>query len=129
MLEKITLNIFPNIRKKAYHAFFSKIVDEVFDCPYELNVIFVSAKKIHFLNKRYRNIDKATDILSFPISKNIGEMYICYSEAKKEAKKFDRKISNFIPFLFIHGCVHLKGYDHGCTMEDIEKRVRARFEI
>ncbi len=81
------------------------------------------------LNFMYRNKNEPTDILSFPLSKTEGEMYICLSEAKKEAKKFDRKPENFLAFLFIHGCVHLKGYDHGGTMERLEVKFRRKFKI
>jgi ssRNA-specific RNase YbeY (16S rRNA maturation enzyme) len=45
------------------------------------------------------------------------------------AKDFDRSYENFIYFLFIHGCVHLKGYDHGSTMERIEAKFRKEFGI
>ena len=47
----------------------------------------------------------------------------------KEAIKFDRSYENFLAFIFIHGCVHLKGYDHGGTMEDIEIKVRNKFKV
>ena len=96
---------------------------------YDLSVAFVSSEKIKKLNLTYRNINKSTDILSFPLSKTEGEIYICLSEAKKEARKFDRKYENFLGFLFIHGLVHLKGYDHGSTMESIETKFRKQFGI
>jgi ssRNA-specific RNase YbeY (16S rRNA maturation enzyme) len=48
---------------------------------------------------------------------------------KLEAKKFDREYENFLGFLFIHGLVHLKGYDHGSTMESIEIQFRKQFGI
>ncbi|MEK7095290.1 MAG: rRNA maturation RNase YbeY [Patescibacteria group bacterium] len=96
---------------------------------YDLSVAFVSSARMKELNRTYRQINKPTDILSFPLSKKEGEIYICISEAKKEAKKFDRKINNFISFLFIHGLVHLKGFDHGSTMESIEARFRKKFGV
>jgi len=96
---------------------------------YELDVAFISASEMKKQNLIYRNIDKATDILSFPLSKSEGQIFICPSEARHEATKFDRKYANFILFLFIHGLVHLKGHDHGATMERIEARLRAQFGI
>ena len=96
---------------------------------YDLSFAFISAEKIKKLNKIYRNINKPTDILSFPLSKKEGEMYICLSEARKESKKFDRKYENFLHFLFIHGLVHLKGYEHGSTMENIEEKFRKKFGV
>lgn len=103
--------------------------DAVLGKKYELSLVFVSAAEMNRLNRIYRNINKPTDILSFPLSKNEGEMYICLTETKKEAKNFDRTYENFLAFLFIHGCVHLKGFDHSSTMERIERRYRKKFGV
>jgi probable rRNA maturation factor len=108
---------------------FRKIALESLGSDYVLSVAIVSPAHIQKLNVMYRHINKPTDILSFPLSKNEGEIYLCLSEAKKESKKFDRSYENFLAFLFIHGCVHLKGYDHGSTMEKIEQRIRRKFDI
>ncbi len=96
---------------------------------YDLSLIFVSPSRIKRLNLIYRDKKSATDILSFPLSKEEGEIYISPSEARKEAKKFDRSYENFLAFLFIHGCIHLKGHDHGSTMENVEVKIRRRFKI
>lgn len=102
---------------------------------YQLNLIFVNDKKIHQLNKTYRKVNKPTDILSFPIDKESGEIFICEKIAKNKAKDFDlpaqagREYNNFISFLFIHGCVHLLGYDHGDKMEAVEIKFRKLFKI
>ncbi len=108
---------------------FKDIKKEALGHDYELSVAFISSREIRKLNKIYRNKDKPTDILSFPLDKKEGEIYICPSEARKEAIKFDRQYDNFIKFLFIHGCVHLKGHDHGGTMERIETRIRRKFKV
>ncbi len=96
---------------------------------YQLTVAIVMPARMKKLNTIYRDIEQPTDILSFPISENEGEIYLCLSEARKEAKKFDRPYENFLSFLFIHGCVHLKGHDHGGTMEAIEAKIRKEFGI
>ena len=96
---------------------------------YILNLIFTDKDKIKKLNLIYRNKNQATDILSFPLSENEGEIYICLEEAKVESKKFDRDFENFIAFLFIHGLIHLKGYDHGSKMESEEVKIREKFKI
>lgn len=105
------------------------IKEAVLGKEYELSFAFISSEEIHKLNLTYRNLNKPTDILSFPLSDTEGELYICLDEAAKEAPKFDRPIENFLPFLFIHGCVHLKGYDHGSTMESIEAKFRKEFGV
>ena len=108
---------------------FEQIKNKIVGEKYELDLIFVSVKKIHALNKTYRKVDSPTDILSFPIDKNSGEIFICKKIAHKKAKIFEREYNNFIAFLFIHGNVHLLGYDHGDKMEATENKFRNFFEI
>ncbi len=108
---------------------FVKIKEVILGKKYELSVIIVGKKEIQKLNKEYRDINKPTDILSFPLSDDFGEMYINPEMTKLEAKKFDRDYENFFGYLFIHGLVHLKGFDHGSTMDSIEARFRKQFGI
>ena len=108
---------------------FLRMKEAVLGKKYELSVAVVCARKMRDLNKHWRNKDKTTNILSFPLSKNEGEVYISPAVAKKEAKKFDRSYSNFILFLFIHGLVHLKGYEHGSRMEAVEAEFRKKFKV
>ena len=96
---------------------------------YSLNLIFTTATKIKKLNIIYRGKKCSTDILSFPISDREGEIYISPTDARSEAKKFDRPYDNFIAFLFIHGCTHLKGHDHGAIMEGVEIKLRKQFKV
>lgn len=108
---------------------FRDMADEALPAGYKLNLIFTDEKRMHELNMQYRGKDKATDILSFPLEKDSGEIFISLEAARKEAQKFDREFDNFIAFLFIHGCVHLKGFDHGGKMERIEAQIRRKFGI
>lgn len=96
---------------------------------YNLNLIFTTSANIKKLNTIYRDKECPTDILSFPISETEGEIYISEKESRAEAKKFEREYNNFIAFLFIHGCTHLKGHDHGAIMESIEAGFREKFGI
>jgi rRNA maturation RNase YbeY len=108
---------------------FASIKDAILGTTYTLNLVFTTPTAIQKLNKIYRNKNTPADILSFPLSDTEGEIYISPSETRKEAKNFDRDYDNFMAFLFIHGCVHLKGHDHGGTMEDIEINFRKKFKI
>ena len=108
---------------------FKEIKEASLGNSYSLSLIFTSPAKMKKLNTIYRDKEEPTDILSFPLNENEGEIYISLSEAKKESKKFERDYENFIAFLFIHGCVHLKGHDHGSTMENIEVKLRNKFKI
>ena len=103
--------------------------DAILGKKYELSLVIVSKSEIKELNEKYRGINKPTDILSFPLSSKEGEIFINLDMAKIEAKKFNRTYENFLGFLFIHGLVHLKGFDHSSTMESIEARFRNKFGI
>lgn len=105
---------------------FKKIARTILGPRYSLTITTIGPAEIKKLNLIYRNKNSATDILSFPLSKTEGEIYLCLSEARREAKKFGRTYENFLAFLLIHGCVHLKGYDHSATMERIERKWRAQ---
>ncbi len=108
---------------------FDQIKKTILGNKYELSLVFTTATKIKELNKIYRQINKPTDILSSPLSKNSGEIFICRSKAKKEMAKFNRPYENFLSFLFIHGLVHLKGYDHSPQMEKVEEKFRKKFGV
>lgn len=108
---------------------FEQIKNVVLGGGYTLNLIFTTSSKIKKLNTIYRDKECPTDILSFPISETEGEIYISEKEAGKEAKKFGRDYQNFLAFLFIHGCTHLKGHDHGDIMESMETKIRKKFGI
>jgi probable rRNA maturation factor len=88
---------------------------------YELSLAFVSPKEARALNIEYRKKDHIPNTLSFPYSKKDGEIIICLSEAKKQHKKFSLSYEHYILFLFIHSMLHLKGYEHGSTMDTKEQ--------
>lgn len=96
---------------------------------YELSLVIVGKKEIKKLNKSYRNMDEATDILSFPLSEKEGEIFLCPEIALKEAPRFGRSYENFMKFLFIHGLAHLKGFEHSSRMESEEKKIRNKFGV
>lgn len=128
-MKQINFNITNTTKSKLPDFDFEKIKDVILGKKYELSVIIIDKKSIQKLNKEYREIDKPTDILSFPLSNDFGEIYINPEMTKVEAKKFERTYENFFAFLFIHGLVHLKGFDHGSTMESIEARFRKKFHV
>lgn len=103
--------------------------NEVLGKRYNLTLNFVDAKMIHRLNRDYRQVNKPTDILSFPLNSKTGEIFICRTYADKKAKLFRRSPTNYLSFLVIHGLVHLKGFDHGDIMEAEEEKYRRKFDI
>jgi probable rRNA maturation factor len=97
---------------------FVQMKNEILGTGYELSVVFVGEQKIRTLNRTYREKDKPTDILSFPLTETSGEIFICITQARKKAPAHSRTPQNYLAFLFIHGLLHLKGLDHGSRMEN-----------
>jgi rRNA maturation RNase YbeY len=103
------------------------IKDSLLGKSYSLTVIFCTPQESKERNKTYRDKDYPTNILSFPLSENEGEIYISLSIARRDAKKFDMSYIKFLHLLFVHGCLHLKGHDHGSTMEELEQKYLNKF--
>jgi probable rRNA maturation factor len=124
-----TLTIKNTTKGKHPSLPFLLMKNKILGKDYELSLVFIGSKRSRALNSAYRQKDKAADILSFPLSKSEGEIFIDLGAAKKRAAVFEEKYRNFIGFLFIHGLLHLKGFDHGSTMEHEEKKFRTLFRI
>lgn len=89
-----------------------------------MSVTFVNKKEIQRINKEYRNIDRATDVISFAflddkseqifgdLPLDLGEIYICYDVAQENAINYGNTLKRELSFLFVHGLLHLLGYDH-----------------
>lgn len=101
---------------------FVSIKDKILGKEYELDIIFFTSQKQAEINKAYRNKEGTTNILSFPLSKNSGQITFDPIKVKGEAHLFDMTYPKFLKFLFIHGCLHLKGFKHSSTMEREEKK-------
>lgn len=108
---------------------FLAIKNKALGKKYNLSLVFIGEIKSRTLNRTYRGKDKSTNVLSFTLDKNEGEIFITLKKSAKDAKKFDRNFTNFIAFLFIHALMHLKGFDHGSTMEKAEEKLRKQFSI
>ena len=108
---------------------YAEMKDAILGKKYSLSLIFVGEKRAQQLNKQYRDGDYIPNVLSFPLDKNNGEIYITPCIATKESKKFSMTPNGYIGFLFIHGLLHLKGYPHGATMEKAEKKYCAQFKL
>ena len=108
---------------------FLRMKNEILGKDYDLSLAFVGRKRAIELHKEWKSKDDAVNILSFPLSKTEGEIVISLEKARSECKKFERSYPNYLAFLFIHGCVHLKGFSHGSKMEAEEKKYRTMFGI
>ena len=125
-----------NLRKKEYPKKipYQKIKDHTLGNSYDLSLVFIGDSLSQKLNREFRAKDKATDILTFPVSDDMGEIFINLDYAYKKAKTFDRSPQNYIAFLFVHGLAHILGYDHenekdAEEMEKFERKIRKKFKI
>ncbi len=103
--------------------------DAILGKSYTLSVAFVGTAQAQKLNVAYRKKTYVPNVLSFPLDEKNGEIVICPKIAYPEAKDFNLSKDGYIAFLFIHGLLHLKGHDHGDTMEQLERRFVKRFGI
>ncbi|MES3005309.1 MAG: rRNA maturation RNase YbeY [Patescibacteria group bacterium] len=108
---------------------FAKIKNAILGEKYELSLVFIGETTSKKLNNNYREKNKPTNILSFTVDKNSGEIFITPSVAKKQYKSFEKRYDEFIAFLFIHGLLHLKGMEHGSKMERAEEKWCKVFKI
>ena len=108
---------------------FARYKNVVLGETYELSLVFIGIQRMRSLNKKYRNKDTATDILSFPYSGKEGEIFLNLAECKRSARLHNKDLVDFLAYIFIHGCLHLKGFSHGSTMEDAERRFIKRLHI
>lgn len=98
---------------------------EEFEGKAEVSVMFVDDDTIHQLNKQHRDIDRATDVLSFPLGENgvydinndtgaklLGDIVISIPHALDQADRYGHSLQREIGFLTVHSMLHLLGYDH-----------------
>lgn len=96
-------------------------------CDPIISVSIIDNEEIHKINKEYRNVDRPTDVISFAFLDNdeeekkklkkktivdLGEIYISLPKAKEQAIEYDHSLERELDFLFLHGLLHLLGYDH-----------------
>ena len=98
---------------------------ENFEGSAEISVTFVNNEQIHKLNLEHRNIDRETDVLSFPLGENgvydinhdtgakmLGDIVISIEKAFAQAEEDGHPLQREIAFLTVHSLLHLLGYDH-----------------
>lgn len=108
-------------------SFFGLAKDEILGKNYELSLAFIGDTRSRNLNKKWRKKDYVPNVLSFPLEKDFGEIFINLRKAKSEAKDFDMTQKVFIQFLYIHALLHLKGLDHGKKMDKLEQKYLKKF--
>lgn len=110
-------------RRGKFSIPFTHLKNTVLGQSFELSLVFIDDRFSRRLNSTYRGKNSPTNVLSFPLSRKSGEIFIDLITARKETKKFDMSFDKFVKYLFIHGLLHLKGMEHGDTMEQVEKKL------
>lgn len=105
---KISKKLFTDLLKKL-----PKIPEE------NVELLLTNNEEIHAINKQYRNIDRPTDVLSFaerespnPDPKFLGQIIISLDRAQEQAAELNQSLEEELRFLFVHGLLHILGYDH-----------------
>ncbi len=106
---------------------FLAIKDKVLGKKYELSIAFVTPAKAKVLNITHRNKDYIPNTLSFSLTKTSGEIVLCMSAIRKQYKEFGMDLQKYLVFIVIHSMLHLKGMEHGGTMERKEKQLLTFF--
>lgn len=119
--------------KKIIHTIFKRVKEKK-----SMEIVFMTQSQIHEMNKTYRNMDKPTDVLSFPNEdediKSLGDVCISIEQAEKQAKDYGHSFEREIGFLAVHGYLHLKGYDHHTedeekTMTEMQERILKKAKL
>ena len=116
-----------------FNEYYVKIFEELkLKGEFITDVTIVDNKTIHKINREFRNVDRPTDVISFaflddkaernlkggPI--NLGQIIISYEKAIEQAKEYEHSLEREMVFLFVHGMLHLLGFDH---MNEADEKV------
>jgi probable rRNA maturation factor len=108
---------------------YARIAADILGSRYHLSLVFIGARRASALNRTCRGKSYVPNVLSFPLDETHGEIFITPVCAAREARGRGMTARAYVGFLFIHGCLHLKGHTHGATMERAEARYCARYNI
>ena len=103
-------------------------------------VLVTNSAELRSLNQRFRGADKATDVLSFPVSPEVsrqakrvaGEVAVSADIARENARRFGHSVADEVKILVLHGILHLAGFDHehdNGTMARKENQLRLRLKL
>ena len=136
--ETISYSLKMLIRRSVEATLAYEEIDD--DC--EVSVTFVDNEEIREINRKFRNIDRATDVLSFPLFDEdgmdahveeldcmLGDIVLSLERAREQAAEFGHSFAREVAFLTVHSMLHLLGYDHELSDEDDADMRRRQTEI
>lgn len=135
--EQEDFNITEELEKKLEKVVTYALEYEQYERSCTVGVSFVDEEQIHSLNKEFRDVDRVTDVLSFPdgtVNPEDGEVFlgdviICTKRALEQAEEFGHSIERELSFLCAHSVLHLLGYDHETGEKDEQIMFKKQGEI
>ncbi len=115
------------VDSKALQSQIGQVLEKLGETQCELSLLLTDDAEIRRLNKTYRNLDHATDVLSFPQDENavnesgdtlLGDVVISVETAARQAEEHHLSFNEELILLAIHGILHLLGYDHERSPQD-----------
>ena len=135
MIEAVNRQRKTKLDTKAWETFAARAAGAIGKKDSAATIAFVSDKTIRQLNRQFRGVDKATDVLSFPADgddANLGDIAISVETAAAQARENGLTFDEEVAQLILHGLLHLCGYDHETDngeMNRLELRMRRRLGI
>lgn len=136
--ETVSYSLKMLIRRSVEATLAHEEIDD--DC--EVSVTFVDNEEIREINRKFRNIDRATDVLSFPLFDEdgmdahveeldcmLGDIVLSLERAREQAAEFGHSFAREVAFLTVHSMLHLLGYDHELSDEDDADMRKRQTEI
>jgi probable rRNA maturation factor len=123
------MDIKRTIRRSVPTLPYEAIAKSILGTDYDLSLVICGDKLAQAMNIQYRQKDYKPNVLSFPYSKHEGEIFLNAACAERESHRFGVPLKKRLGLLFVHGCFHLAGYQHGGTMERLEQKILRKFGL
>lgn len=101
---------------------YERIARRILGEHYDLSLTLCGDALARRMNTLYRKKTYSPNVLSFPYAETDGEIFLNIRKAEREAQRTGTSVKKRTALLLVHGCFHLKGYDHGATMERLERK-------
>ena len=108
---------------------FERMARSVLGKQYSLSLVICGDKLARRINTEYRKTTYAPNVLSFELAKNEGEIFLNLRKAEREARSSGVSRTERFAYLLVHGLFHLRGLQHGRTMETAEQKVMRAFRL
>lgn len=150
MEKQIEIHYLEIEEKEEYHQIITEVLEECFreekidNTPLSISVTLTNLEQIRKMNKEYRDIDKPTDVLSFPMFEKgeleelmeqketmlpdiLGDIIVCIPKVEEQAIEYGHSFNRELAYMLVHGFYHLMGYDH--IQETDKKKMRPKEEV